>query len=141
MYLLVKSYGRQLMTAVLHLLLERGGTSSWHAGPVQVFWSDAEDATAVADATFGHWLTKRLQFHNEARNSFCIDRFSSLLPNRGFYAVRQRKGVRTGLLQSLVNSDTGDRSEVICSNLRNWGRGGIEQIFLVEALILRSHKS
>ena len=34
-----------------------------------------------------------------------------------------------------------DRSEIVYCNLRNEGRGSIEKQFLVEAMVLRSHKA
>ena len=89
-------------------------------------------------ATFGHRLTEGLQLNNGARNYFCLDRFSFLLPTCGSDAAGQRKSVRSGFLQS-PSVTLG--IEIIYSNVRNGGRGGIEKQFLVEAMLLRSHKA
>ena len=59
------------MTAVLTLLLERGGYEQLaHGASTGIRWLGAEYAACHSVATFGHCLTEGLQLNNGARNYF-----------------------------------------------------------------------
>ena len=55
--------------------------------------------------------------------------------------LRNIKACEVSSFNAIAWCDTGDRSEIIYSNLRNGEWVGIEKQFLVEAMILRSHKA
>ena len=94
MYLL--DFRKNLWQAIndrgLDLIVGEGGYEQLtHGARSGISWLGAEYAPWISVATFGHCLTEGPQLNNGARNSFCIDRFSLLLPNCGSHAAGQRK--------------------------------------------------
>ena len=63
-----------------------------------------------------------------------------LLPNCGFHAAGQRKSVRSGFLQS-PSLTLGIEAKLSTVTCETGVGGGIEKHFLVEAMVLRSHKA
>ena len=92
------------MTAVLTLLLERGGMSSWHTGPVQtgISWLCAEYAACISVATFGHSFGGSAVKIMELENLFALIGFRCSCQIVVFMLLGNAKAFEVGSCNRLV---------------------------------------